>query len=325
MFKILINKKEIDNCQNTFIKAIKNQSKIYRNFQVGYKGGDLRNNVYWQNKFQYWLSCDRLPNRYWNAFGKDNPREKSHLSIICEINFPYEGNNKTIAAKFARNESGNTVILHSGKIGGGREGIGKELFWDNYRGAKVIAIEPTGKMVEMALIADIDSKNMPAQINFFIDEVQRIKGLSPKMHGGIIKSDAFKSEYSGKRNYSIYRDISAKCNHGIIVEELFRFMRTHKYFCKNNRHIDLLAHDKKNSSKIIFEVKTSNSITDIYSAVGQLYLNSINILPNPKLIIVVPCGINRQIVNHLKKLRISVLQYDYKKRVDFINIDNILG
>src|SRR2546426_6326116 len=50
---------------------------------------------------------------------------------------PKEGINRRCAGLFVRDDDDGAIYFtHSGKVGGGREGVGKSAFLSNYRGAR---------------------------------------------------------------------------------------------------------------------------------------------------------------------------------------------
>jgi hypothetical protein len=93
------------------------------------------------------------------------------LSIICEINPALEGLDKRTQGAFAQ-DNGHIWLLYRGKIGGGRPGIGRRLFFENYPGE---IMDIAGERV--VIIGDIRSANFVENIKDFVREVERIKGL----------------------------------------------------------------------------------------------------------------------------------------------------
>ena len=78
----------------------------------------------WHSNLQFWvmLAPDRLENRYWCAYGTEDPTKQSMVSITCEINPPHFGVNRLCAGLFISDSSGSVYLAHSGKVGGGRAG-----------------------------------------------------------------------------------------------------------------------------------------------------------------------------------------------------------
>ena len=91
-------------------------------------------------------------------------------SIVVEINFPFDGINRRIGGAFGKTETGEIVVLHRGKIGGGREGIGKQLFFNHFRGDLVMANDDD-QTNTFCLIGTLSSPYFGKQVADFIAEV----------------------------------------------------------------------------------------------------------------------------------------------------------
>lgn len=76
----------------------------------------------------------------------------------------------------ARDEAGKLHLLHRGKIGGGRTGISKKLFWDRYQG-ETRMVRDGGRETEMALVGALDTPDFVEAVAAFIYEVDRIKRI----------------------------------------------------------------------------------------------------------------------------------------------------
>jgi len=172
---ILTSRHEIENAQRQFVAKLKERCNRQITVKVGRKGGHKKRVIQWSQLLGLWFYSEkRESSRYWNIFGLSEvaPRENSMLSIVCEINPPVEGLNKRAQGVFMRDNNGHIWLLHRGKIGGGKPGIGRKLFFENYQGeTKEIADE------KFAEIGDIDSSDFVDQVTKFVREVERIKGL----------------------------------------------------------------------------------------------------------------------------------------------------
>ncbi|MCJ7631014.1 hypothetical protein MUP77_01240 [Candidatus Bathyarchaeota archaeon] len=156
--------------------------------RLGYQGGNVDCIINWSEDLGLWFHSRKLEgtfnferiaiSRYWNAFGLSEvvPRQDSMLPIVCEINPPLEGLDKRTQGVFARDD-GRIWLLYRGKIGGGRPGIGRRLFFENYLGeVEDIAGE------RFAIVGDICSSDFVECIRNLVREVERIKGLT---HEGV--------------------------------------------------------------------------------------------------------------------------------------------
>jgi hypothetical protein len=173
---ILTLRNEIENAQRQFVAKLEERCNRQIPAKVGYKGGYEECVIRWSQVLGLWFNSGRIvENRYWNPFGLSEvaPRENSMLSIVCEINPPVEGLNKQAQGAFMRDENGHIWLLHRGKIGGGKPGIGRKLFYENYRGE---TMETAGE--RFAVVGDIDSSDFVDHVTSFVREVERIKALA---------------------------------------------------------------------------------------------------------------------------------------------------
>lgn len=171
---ILTSQQEIEKSQREFITRLKKYCDKQIPVKVGYKGGYENCSICWSHALGLWFYSEKLQNRYWNVFSLSEipPKQNSMLSIVCEINPPIEGLNKRVQGAFARDNSGHIWLLHRGRIGGGKPGIGRRLFFENYQGeVREIAGD------RFAVIGDISSSDFVECVKNFVREVERIKGL----------------------------------------------------------------------------------------------------------------------------------------------------
>jgi hypothetical protein len=179
----LISADEIRGAFELFFEHVKKGARLFRR-NVGWRGkrGEDTYDVYWRSAESFWVllhtpSPSLAQSQYWCAFGKEDPHSEKTLTITCEINPPTKGINRRCAGIFLKNSLGQIYIAHSGKIGGGRKGIGKSGFFDHYRwddNCKTINW-PDGKKTKAVVIGRIDGKRLPDQLAHFVEEVERIK------------------------------------------------------------------------------------------------------------------------------------------------------
>jgi hypothetical protein len=142
--------------------------------KLGYKGGTVQADVFWLESVGIWVAFQKIENRYWNAFGVKEPVDGENLDITCEINSPLIGINRMISGAFAMDDKGEMYILHSGKIGGGRKGIGKTLFRSNYK----YGLIKLDDGLEYAQIGKLGDASLPNKTANFVREIDRIKKLA---------------------------------------------------------------------------------------------------------------------------------------------------
>ncbi len=129
MFQLVEDKADISECQRQLERMISNAlSQILRR-DIGFPGETIRNaNI--QTDGQYWFHTrdqhEGTPRRI-NWFG--STKAKGNLHITVEINTPYEGRVGQTSGYFVRDtETGQRFLAHSGRVGGGTAGVGKDEY-----------------------------------------------------------------------------------------------------------------------------------------------------------------------------------------------------
>ncbi|MHC4415662.1 MAG: hypothetical protein ACYS0G_10290 [Planctomycetota bacterium] len=148
---------------------------------VGFQGGGAEFDIYWRATERIWvlLDPDVAENRYRCCFGLQHPSAHESLAITCEINPPHEGIDRKIAGVFLRDDRGVIHVAHSGKIGGGRAGIGKTAFLAAYRGDNIEPVEwADGVRSKAIVVGAIDAREFPSQLAHFVREVERFKAVT---------------------------------------------------------------------------------------------------------------------------------------------------
>ncbi len=179
MYKAILDHKHIASAQKSFLQLIRNKlgtkmSKVV----VGHPGGSICNLDVFTNSSTIWFANQSLQNRYWNAFGAGLPTLRHSNCIVVEVNIALQGIDRRIAGLFAiDNATGNTTLLHRGKIGGGGKGIGRNAFMKWYPiDRKVSYFDPSRDEEETAIfVADLESDNFLSDIEYFVNTVDRFK------------------------------------------------------------------------------------------------------------------------------------------------------
>jgi hypothetical protein len=326
MITIITDEKQIQDLHKEFHKKLDRFLREQINCWVGFPGGNFQDTVRYSSDLDIWISVQELDTRFWNGFGLGRPVEGSNNSLAGEINFPYEDINRKIAGAFGVEDNGNILVLHRGRIGGGKKGIGKTYFTDNFRGDFITAIDGD-RETEFCLVGELNSKHFPRQVANFINEIYRVKNLDDGETAADFSdlSDfVYTDEHSGQsvteRNDPVIRERT----HGIVVNALAQELRDRNIKIGNDRNRDLFIH---NRGQIItlFEIKTNSSTQSLYSAVGQLLLYSIPIGSEVKLIAVLPDKLSKSVSRKFHSLGIDILYYEWNNdEPTFINLDEQL-
>jgi hypothetical protein len=337
----LTNAETIQRSVTTVIANLqKHAHKISR--KVGWHGGGGEFPIHWRPAEGFWFLVDELreASRYWICFGLQDPTQINNLTIVAEINPTKSGINRRNAGFFVQDRQNKLYLAHSGKVGGGRKGIGRSSFLQNYVGQNIETIEwPDGIESTALVIGRIDSERLPLHVSHFLSEVYRYKGIVSTDREADSKFDqvgepmevepelvSYTPEFAGHRKpYVIARDIEAKCDHGIIVKALAEFLAGRQTSFGNNQQCDLLIISNSRRVTHLIEVKTDRSSTNLYTGIGQLMLNGISFLQPPHLILVVPGELDPKLKMAVNRLNVRVVSFDwYERRPVFRGLDEAL-
>ena len=158
--------------------SFSSSARVFADCAVGFQGGAHRSNVFWNSELKFWglFEKNKVKGRYWICFGRENPAKASNLTIAVEINPPKSGINRRCAGVFVRDTAGKTYIAHSGRIGGGRKGIGKKAFREfasNQLWADVTW--PDGKQSAHLIIGEVGADSVGESLSRFVNLVSSFK------------------------------------------------------------------------------------------------------------------------------------------------------
>lgn len=144
---------------------------------IGYQGGQDELEVYSEGEGGLWYSFavagEEPSHRYWNAFGIYRAGQK--LSPVVEVNVRCNGNDSQVAGCFAKErQTGATYLVHNGKIGGGRKGIGQSDFLEFIGNTESVS-RGDGTSKEGIVVGRIDSEEFVSSIRRFVDRVAEFK------------------------------------------------------------------------------------------------------------------------------------------------------
>jgi 5-methylcytosine-specific restriction protein A len=178
MLQLISDYDETNKCQVRFDNKLAVVLKNREFLNIGYQGGHEIHEVYTDGDIWYAnKEIDYDPSqRYWNAFGIGLFGGSN--DIVVEINIPFKGVNRRVAGLYARDPYTNDVfLLHRGKVGGGRKGIGKRAFLNWYRGERVKVDEADGRISEAILVTSLEASDFLFTLKYFIHRVERFKEI----------------------------------------------------------------------------------------------------------------------------------------------------
>ncbi len=309
MLKVIVDQAAIRKYTRQFVRQFKPFIDEKIKIKLGHQGASLPAKVLWSKKLGIWLFSHAVDEvRYWNAFGAGKPRPGNVVPIITEINFPFKGIDRKTGGAFARDPRGNIFVIHRGKIGGGKKGVGKLFFENNYRGVWSF-MEDGGDITQVAVIGALNSPHLARQTAHFVKKVEMLKSTavdSPQMEMNFAQT-SFREDLVGELPSSEEPDFKARCNHDLIICNLAALLKHRKFKIGNDPSHELFLLEASKSRKShVLEVLTDAREKDVLAAAAKLLLQKANNQDNPKLILILP---EEKVITYsqlLQKLGITV-------------------
>lgn len=287
---------------------------------IGYPGGhEPGRDLYWLEKQEIWVHMNdtAAPGRFWICLGTELRESSNSVGITLECNPPKSGINRRTAGVLLA-DGRDRFLAHSGKVGGGKKGMGKSAFLARYDGGFRSIQWPDGKKTKLIVIGRIGSSALPSQLARFTRSVEAFKrGLPPqkaKKHPELF----FSPEFSGTATYTVAaKSIDAVYSHGAIVDALKALLDDH--VVGNDQHRDLFCADKAGQVTALFEVKTNANTTAVYAGVGQLLVHGAALPTNTPRILVLPDSPTGKLRKSIDRLGLKVLTYTLNEGVVTLN------
>lgn len=328
MFTLIESIEEISKAQHHLELAIYRdfQQKIKKN--IGYPGGTVFDaQVQTDGTYWFWstdhVGEDVINPRRLNWFGLVS--DSQSLDISVEINTVYEGRNDRIAGFFARDsETGSIYLMHSGRVGGGTEGVGKEAFlaWTNQQPIEVL--DSSGDVKEGIVVMPVQGIAVTQPAIFYINNIANFKQAvrdgeltSPEFQKKKKEFSDFYSESSGRRQGKRSEEIDYISRHGEIVDAVYAWRNSSplpKKGCLVKDFLIDLGVAIDNNLVEVYEVKTSSKRINIYTAIGQLMVHGVSNECQRTLVLPHEQELARDLQDTLERLNIKLLTFKLNKK-----------
>lgn len=250
---------------------------------------------------------------------REGKSEDTDQIIAVEINAPVEDYEPRVSGLFARDdESDDYVLLHRGRVGGGRKGIGKRAFRRWSRHAWVEVAGPDSARDGAILVARLGSPDIVAQIKTFVAEVAAFKREAADGHltrKPPSPTKTFSPEFNGRKKGHQSGTLEYESFHGLVVNTLAEKLKTSKaggtHHVFNTPQIDLGV-QIGGQVRHLYEVKSSADLHSPYTGTGQLMLNSLEGTRVTQTLVLPKGELSRRMRKRLTDLGINVLEYRIK-------------
>jgi len=294
----------------------------------------------------WWAGWNAKNGTLVNLWGHGKPGEvKTTLTIDAQFNLPSNTFHRRLGGAFLREvPSGKIVLAHRGIVTLGHGRFPRARLFDAM-GPSVYEAETTGGIKEFLLIAELNSKTLLQEISAFSYNLRTVlRNLTAENQSSTTpthrvptsrpdtrtfsKLQAYLAEFAGKRRAYKPKKVQADCHHGLVVAALEKELRFSANIL-NSIEIDLVA--DRTDCTLLFEVKTSSSTQNVYTAIGQLSVHApmvakLNAKRPVIKVMVLPEQPMAQLSQILsKQLGIRLIQYirPVKGNITFLGLDKL--
>jgi hypothetical protein len=323
----LTKRGDVDRALAGFSASLKEDSiRLIRT--IGWLGGHRKLPLYWHPRRKFWFTVKSYPGHHWCSFGTMEPTDRQNLNIDWQLSLPPARQNHRFAGAFVRDENGREFAAHSGKVGGGRKGIGKSAFLEFLGGSTLETVHwPDGSETQMLLVAELGSPRLIGQLVEYTERVKTFKLAASKGH--IPRAPSFQArrpqEFFGKKVYKVNTTVVSRCDHGRIIDALSNALHKRGLTVGYDRARDLYTLRKGEHLEFLFEAKTDTSPGSLYRAIGQLLVNGRTAGNQPMLVLVLPAQPKDHVAQVLEQLNIQVVTFTMKHgKAQFFGLEQVL-
>lgn len=279
--------------------------------------------VLWHETLQLWGCFSKTHGkggitRDWNAFGQKP--YAFHDNIVVEINQPPNGIDRSLQAVFARATNGSLWLLHQGRmsISGSRV---TEADFIAATGLKPDRVKfSDGTVGAYHRVAQIDARPRQVQesIGAFIEQCARARTVKfaagtpvPDLGKAQAWERGFTPEAIGTFEIAARDAKVGNRRHGQIQRALAKVLEQRSVPHSNDRvgqyGPDLFTYG--DGPKVLFEIKSAASPSDIFAATGQLHIYDHLLGGGFRKVLVVPEGMGAALRTPIKALKIDTLEF----------------
>ncbi len=312
MLKVIEDEKLIVRYARQFVGTFRPFTDEKIRVKLGHQGASFSAKVSWSKRLGIWIFSHSAKDvRYWNAFGLGKPQVSGHLPITAEINFPRAGIDRKTGAAFARDAWNHVYVIHRGKIGGGKKGIGKTLFEENYRG-NWAWMEDGDSLAEVAVIGALQSPRFALQAAQFVRKIEKLKSAASFSSQTSLNFSeaAFHEELVGSPPSSPPDNIADACDHDLIISQLAALLHRWKFKIGNDANIELfLTQPASDGLSHIIAVCADGREKTVMAVAAKLFLQKAAQTGHPSAILLLPEDKVDLYAHQMQRIQIEVLGY----------------
>lgn len=300
-FKVVTDPARIRQLNAKLSEVISTRFPFKQSRELTYPAGHHTGRVYFEAehgmRVRGWSPKDSDARKHVNHLLFGDPGNDSWLELAVQLNFPKDKYSRAPAGAFVQDASGEIFVAHRGKLTKGNAGLPKDLVLSRF---DTCVLAQDGKQKNrVILIAGLEHEEMIDKLFEFALEAREVatsiaNGLveaadSPKNHEAgdnrkkgkkttaepMAKLSKYVDEFYGESTASPPAVSGIRIvKHGAIVAALHKALGGGNNLRKSQA-VDLAA--IRAGAVDLFEVKTSSSTQDVYTAVGQLLIHGVGI------------------------------------------------
>ncbi len=280
--------------------------------KLGHQGANFDAKVAWSKKLNLWIYSQATRGvRYWNVFGRGKPPASGHLAITAEINFPWKGIDRKTGAAFARDRQNRIYVIHRGKIGGGKKGVGKSLFEENYRGVWAW-MEDGGSLSQVAVVGSLGSERFALQAAGFVEKIEKLKlaaSRSPQTSLDFPEV-SFTGVRVGNPPSSTPDEEIYASDHDLIVGHLASLLSRWKCKIGNDEGMELfIMRPASDGVSSLFVVCADRREKSVLAAAAKLLLEKSTRGGHPRAVLILPEEEAKRYAEAMRRISIEVFSY----------------
>ena len=214
---------------------------------------------------------------------------------VIEINIAATQTQRYMTGRVLIDEAGNTYLAHKGELKGGRTGVvDSQSFEQHIDGfSKQEALWPDDKIERLFVIGAIGQPSLIPRLRAFVSEAQRLRALAREGRLAHVepKRPTYKKGSSGETSGTRTNEFTIKRWHELVVDALHTELERRGLRTFTSRYNDMKPdlYSLTNDGRIrhLFEIKTNQDTSALYTAIGQLIVYGAAQIKPPKRFLVI--------------------------------------
>jgi len=202
-------------------------------------------------------------------------------------------------------------VIHRGKIGGGKKGVGKSLFEENYRGIWAW-MEDGDSLSQVAVVGLLGSERFALQAAGFVEKIEKLKlAASRSFQTSLDFPEVF---FDGLRvgnppSSAPDEEIYAG-DHDLVVGQLASLLSRRKYKIGNDERLELfMMRPASDGVSCLFAVCADRREKSVLAAAAKLLLEKSTRGGHPRAILVLPEEEANRYAEPMRRISIEVFGY----------------